>query len=101
MLRVQVDRLKIKEFCQRNGITRLAIFGSAVRGDFDPGRSDVDVLVAFAPKRVPGYFGFVGMAEELEALFSRRVDLVTYDAIHPLLRDEILGEAEVQYDEAS
>jgi hypothetical protein len=99
-LKVSVDRQQLNAFCQANGINKLAVFGSAVREDFDPARSDVDVLLAFAAGQAPGMFKFVRLADELERLFGRRVDLVTYESLHPLLREQILAEAEVQYDQA-
>ena len=47
-------RSQIADICRRFGVRRLAVFGSAARGqDFDPGRSDVDFLVALSrPRRL-------------------------------------------------
>ena len=42
--KVAIDRVRLAEFCRRNGIRRLAVFGSAFGDDFGP-RSDIDVLV--------------------------------------------------------
>ncbi len=55
-LRSDIPKLKEKlaEFCQRNHILRLALFGSAIRGGFGP-KSDLDVLVEFEPGRTPGF----------------------------------------------
>ncbi len=54
----------------------MSLFGSVVRDDFDPARSDVDVLVEFAPGRTPCY-GFIHCREALATLLGRKVDLVT------------------------
>ena len=50
---VFIPQDRLVEFCRANGITRLAIFGSALRDDFGP-ESDIDVLVEFAPERIAG-----------------------------------------------
>ena len=49
--RIQIPRDRIVEFCRRNHIRRLALFGSVLRDDFTPA-SDVDVLVEFEPAKV-------------------------------------------------
>ena len=54
---------RIAEFCQRNRIRRLALFGSVLRDDFTP-ESDVDVLVEFEPDARVG-FAFVTVQDEL------------------------------------
>jgi len=48
-LPIQIDREKIAEFCRTHGIRRLSLFGSVLRNDFDPARSDVDVLANYCP----------------------------------------------------
>jgi hypothetical protein len=39
----------IAELCRKYSVQRLFAFGSAIRDDFRPGESDVDLLVEFAP----------------------------------------------------
>lgn len=94
---IQHDRLA--RFCRANGITTLAIFGSALRDDFGP-ESDIDVLVEFEPGRTPG-LGFAGMAVELSELFGRDVDLLTRSSVERspnyIRRNAILGTAETIY----
>ena len=60
-LPIQIDREKVAEFCRARGIRKLSLFGSVLRDDFDPARSDVDVLAEFAPGVRPG-LKFFGMA---------------------------------------
>jgi hypothetical protein len=48
-LLIQIDREKVAEFCRARGIRKLSLFGSVLREDFDPERSDVDVLAEFHP----------------------------------------------------
>ncbi len=72
------------------GVNSLAVFGSFARGDFSP-ESDLDLLVDF--NRPIGLFEFIRLKLFLEKATGCRVDLVTPDALHPALRDQILGEA--------
>lgn len=51
--KVPIDQERLAEFCRRNGVCRLAAFGSAPRDDFGPS-SDVDVLIEFEPGWTPG-----------------------------------------------
>ncbi len=88
----------VEDFCQRHHIRRLALFGSVLREDFKPD-SDIDILVEFEPGHVPG-LAFFGMERELSEVFKRKVDLNTPDFISPYFRDEVLREAQVQYDAA-
>ena len=75
-------REAIAELCRALGVRRLAVFGSATTGEFDPSRSDVDFLVAFDPaRRARRFEDFFGLKEGLEALLDRPVDLVTPDAL--------------------
>ncbi len=67
----------------RYGVKSLALFGSAARDELRPD-SDIDVLVEFdGPASFSRYFG---LKDELEALFGRRVDLVTLRGLKPRAR---------------
>ena len=72
------------------GVSSLALFGSAARGEDRPD-SDVDVLVEFG--RPAGLFDFVRVRRRLEVALGRRVDLVTPDALRPAMRESILRDA--------
>jgi len=94
-----IDGKAVTAFCQRHHITRLALFGSALRDDFRPD-SDVDVLVEFHPDHVPG-LEFVSMERELSALLQgRRVDLVTPKFLNARIRAQVLRDAEPLYVDA-
>ena len=99
---IELPTDRIAEFCQRNRIRRLALFGSVLRDDFTP-ESDVDVLVEFDPEARVG-LAFITMQDELATILGRRVDMSTFAAIEEsrnwLLKAEILDTAEVVYDEA-
>ena len=94
-VRVNLPKEKIADFCRRHYISRLALFGSALREDFRPD-SDLDVLVEFEPGRTPG-LAFFGMEQELAELLGRKVDLSTPQFLSPYFRDKVLAEAETQY----
>jgi uncharacterized protein len=94
---VRPSRDRIAEFCERNHILKLCLFGSVLRKDFGP-ESDVDVLVEFDPGHVPGFFRLFDLEEELSKLFGgRKVDLRTPQDLSRYFRDEIVASAEVQY----
>lgn len=96
-LAVTYDATKLAEFCARWRIVELSLFGSAVRDDFDPVRSDVDVLVEFASGAGLDFFDLLTMTDELEEMFGRRVDLITRRSLKPRLRDAVLRTARVLY----
>jgi len=74
-LPIQINREKIAEFCRARGICKLSLFGSVLRDDFDPARSDVDVLAEFEPGALKGVgFRYFGYGEELAAVLGRKVD---------------------------
>jgi len=67
----------IAEHCRRLNVRRLDVFGSAADGTFDPEKSDLDFLVEFADHNTPGISRrYLDLADSLEALFGRKVDLV-------------------------
>jgi predicted nucleotidyltransferase len=95
--RFSLPREAISDFCRRNHIRRLALFGSALRDDFRPD-SDVDLLVEFYPEHVPGFFELYDMEEELSlVLGGRKVDLRTPQDLSRYFRDKVIARAEVQY----
>lgn len=69
--------------CEKYAVRRLKLFGSAAGESFDANRSDLDFLVEFGPPKDGMRLAvqFFGFAEELEALFGRKVDLLEESAI--------------------
>jgi predicted nucleotidyltransferase len=80
---------RILPILKQHGITKAGLFGSCVRGEMKRG-SDVDILVQM-PDDV-SLLGFVGIKLELEEALETKVDLVEYDTIKPMLRDQILSQ---------
>ncbi|MDE0111001.1 MAG: nucleotidyltransferase domain-containing protein [Albidovulum sp.] len=94
---VSIPKTELAAFCRAHGIRRLAIFGSALRADFEV-KSDIDLLVEFNSGRTPGLLGIAGMEIELSTLFGgRKVDLRTPEDLSRYFRQEVLDTAEVQY----
>jgi len=94
---IQIPKDKVAEFCRRNHIIKLSLFGSVLRDDFGP-NSDIDVLVEFKPGHVPGFFKLAAMERELsEILNGRRVDIRTPEDLSRYFRDEVMASAEEQY----
>ncbi len=79
---------KIVPLLRKNKIKKAGIFGSYVRGE-QKKNSDIDILIE-PPKGIG--LGFVRIALELEDKLGRKVDLITYKSIHPLLKKRILNE---------
>jgi len=93
---IDIDRERIAEFCRRNGIRKLSLFGSVLTDRFGPD-SDVDVLVEFEPNADVTLFDMGGMWNELHEMFGRDVSLCTPQSISRHLQDDVLATAEVQY----
>ena len=94
---IRIDRERIAEFCRKWKITEFALFGSVLRDDFRSD-SDIDVLVAFAPRAGITFDNRVEMLDELSAFFGRPVDLVVKNAVrNPFRRHAILTSKEVVY----
>jgi predicted nucleotidyltransferase len=81
----------VQELCRKHNVKALWLFGSAACGDFDPQRSDIDVLVEFFPFEGPGRAAaYFGLREDLMALTGREVDLAEPGGIrNPYVRASI------------
>ncbi|MBX6765113.1 MAG: nucleotidyltransferase domain-containing protein [Rubrobacteraceae bacterium] len=98
---IAAKKSELRALCERYRVERLALFGSALRDDFDSdsGESDLDFCVEFRPmtpqEHAEAYFGLL---EDLESLFGRRVDLVEIGAVrNPYLRREIKTSQQTLY----
>src|ERR1700756_1572649 len=95
-LPIELDVKKIAAFCRERGIRRLSIFGSVLRGDFDPRRSDLDVLIDLQPGERPG-LSYFGWAEELAQIIGHRVELCS--RLNPHIEDNVRHESVVVYEQ--
>ena len=96
-VQINIPKEKIADFCRRWQVKELAIFGSALGGDFRSD-SDVDVLVVFQDDATWNLFDHMKAEEELKQVFGREADLVEKKAIrNPFRRHHILSHCEVIY----
>lgn len=86
---IEEIKQKILPTLTRYGAKRAALFGSIVRGEMQT-NSDVDILVEIGNEL--SLLDFIGIKQEIEDLLQRKVDLVEYSALKPLIRDAILQE---------
>ncbi|MFM7734201.1 MAG: nucleotidyltransferase family protein [Cyanobium sp.] len=76
----------MRELCERYGVVKLELFGSAARGEFDPAHSDLDFIVQMKGRREPGHASrFCDLANAQEALYGRPVDLLPELMIQSLI----------------
>jgi uncharacterized protein len=99
MARIDIPKERLAEFCRKNGIQNLSLFGSVLRDDFGPD-SDVDVLVEFKAGTRVGLIRLTSLEFELGEIIGRKVDLNTPGFISRYFRSEVMAEREVQYAEA-
>ena len=95
-------RERLAALCRRHGVARLDVFGSAARGmDFDPARSDVDLLVEFAPSTPRRLAALLDFEAEAGRVLARPVEVVDRRAIEEsenyIRRRRILAEAEALF----
>ena len=95
--KINIPAEKLDEFCRRHHILKFSLFGSLLGEDFTD-ESDVDILVEFEKGFAPG-FSFFGMQEELSEIIGRKVDLNTPKFLSRYFREQVMKEAEVQYEQ--
>jgi hypothetical protein len=95
-MELRVDDATLAQYAVRHGVRRLALYGSALRADFDP-TSDIDILVEFHPDRTPGLIELAQMELELETSLGRSVELRSYEDLSPYVRDKVAETARQLY----
>jgi len=97
--RMETNIAKIKKkvvpIFRKSGVVRSAIFGSVARGEAKK-NSDIDFLVEFEGKKT--LFDLAGLKITLEDALKKKVDVITYNALHPLLKDYILKDQKLIYE---
>ena len=92
-----LPQAQIEEFCRRNHIRKLSLFGSVLTPRFRP-ESDIDVLVEFEPGSKTTLFDVAGMELELAEKLGRKVDLRTAGDLSRYFRDQVVSAAAIQYE---
>lgn len=87
---------RLAEFCRRNRIRDLSVFGSVLRDDFTD-TSDLDFLVSFLPEAQVGFLALSRMQRELQELVGRPVDLVPKRGLKPAISDQVVDSAQQVY----
>ena len=93
----EIDVRKLIDVCRKYKVSKVSLFGSFARGDAGPD-SDIDLLITFSDR--VGLLTLVKLERELSEALHRIVDLLTEQSISPYLRDQILSEQKVIYEEA-
>ena len=85
----KIGKLKrdIVKVLKKHGVVRAGIFGSYARGE-QKKNSDIDILIKFNGSLL----SMVKIERELKESLGKKVDLLTYNGIHPLLKERILKE---------
>jgi hypothetical protein len=89
---------KIVPILKRQGVIKAALFGSVVRDEAKK-KSDIDILIKYKGQK--SLMDLVRLQFELEKKLGKKVDLLTYNSIHPLLKNIILNEQKVIYEKRS
>ncbi len=94
--KIKIPEKKIRDFCLKYQVQRMALFGSVLREDFRPD-SDIDILVVFDPSARITFMTLGKMRRELSVLFQRPVDLVPEEGLKPAIRETVLSSAQEVY----
>ena len=89
IMNINQIKKKILPILKKNDIKRASLFGSVVRGEATE-ESDIDLLVEFKGEK--SLLDLAGLKIELEEMLGKKVDVLTYNSLHPLLKDRILRE---------
>lgn len=88
---LQEKREEIISIAARHGAYNIRVFGSVARGE-ETEASDIDFLIDYDLKKISAWFPG-GLIQDLEKLLNRKVDVVTTQSLHYLIRDKVLNEA--------
>ncbi len=91
MYEIEEKRDSIIGVLKKNGVRRASLFGSTARGEATED-SDIDLLVEFEGRK--SLLDLARLKIELEELLGKKVDVLTYKSLHPLLKEKILSEQE-------
>lgn len=87
--KIQKIKIQIAPILKRNDVVKAGIFGSYARGE-QRKSSDIDILIKF--KEGKSLLDLARLEIMLEKKLGKKVELVTYDSLHPLIKDKILKE---------
>lgn len=88
-LDIETIKRKLLPILRYHGVTQAGLFGSVIRGEARED-SDIDILVEL--KKDLSLFDFIGIKLEIEEKLGKKVDLVEYSTLKPLMKDKVLKE---------
>ena len=97
--KLRISPTKLAALCQKYGIAKVSLFGSAARNELTP-ESDVNLMVEFSPDSRASLFDITAMQDEFSAAFGgRKVDIATPEILrNPLRRDSIVADLKLIYE---
>ncbi len=87
-------RKYLSVFLKEKGVIRASLFGSYARGENNE-NSDIDLIIQL--NETKNLFDLAEIKADLEDKFHKKVDVLTYNSINPLIKDEILKEQEILF----
>ncbi len=92
---MKLDQIKkkVQPILNKHDVKKADFFGSLVKGNANQS-SDIDILIEFDNKKKKTLLDLVALKNDLEAQLNKKVDVITYDSLNPLLKDKILKERE-------
>ena len=96
-LPITIPKEFLREFCERNHIRKLSLFGSVLTPRFRP-ESDIDMLVEFDPDHIPGLLTLAGMEIEISEWLGRKVDMRTAEDLSRYFRNEVVASSLPQFE---
>jgi hypothetical protein len=100
---IDQHRSEIERLCRESHVRRLDLFGSAATAvRFNPATSDLDFIVEFSDTSAGLARRYLALAEGLESLFARKVDVITERSIrNPIFRAEVEATRRRLYEQSS
>jgi len=96
-LPITIPKEFLREFCERNHIRKLSLFGSVLTPRFRP-ESDIDMLVEFDPDHIPGLLTLAGMEIKISERLGRKVDMRTAEDLSRYFRNEVVASSLPQFE---
>ena len=101
-LPISFDEQTFLRLCETYRIAELSFFGSVIRDDFNPARSDVDVLVEFLPDTPVrtlflDQYSWFALRRDLAALFRRQVDVVDIRGLDRYIKEDVMRRRVIVY----
>lgn len=95
---IENNKKELQEICKRHHVSRLFLFGSAAKGNFDPVKSDLDMAVEFTDDIEPVDYAenYFSLLEALENLFDKKVELLSLKALKNVIMIEEIENSKVQ-----